>query len=326
MLRRALVTGGAGFIGSHLVHMLHNDGVEVTVIDDLSTGRIAYLPEGVLIHPVDIGSPIAASIIRAGEFDAVFHLAAQIDLRASVEDSQADARNNVLGMLNLLEAVRASRASTRVVFSSSGGAIYRGSAAPPHREDAPKEPDSAYGCAKLSAEHYLRYFDRVHGVQSVSLRYANVYGPRQNSMGDAGVVSVFADRLLRGRCLTIYGDGRQTRDFVYVGDVARANVLAATSPLPPLGDIDARAFNIGCGRETTVLEVASTMRRLANAEQRTIEHEPARLGEVRRSALDASKAVRLLGWSPRTTLEQGLERTYGWFAERESRRAIALYA
>ncbi len=326
MLRRALVTGGAGFIGSHLVGLLHEQGVDVTVIDDLSTGRITYLPDGVPIHPVDIGSPVAATIIRTGEFDVIFHLAAQIDVRASVDDSSHDARVNVLGMLNVLEAVRASGASTRIVFSSSGGAIYRATAPLPHAEFAPKEPESAYGCAKLSAEHYLRYFDRVHGIQSVSLRYSNVYGPRQNALGDAGVVAVFADRLLGGRHLTIYGDGHQTRDFVYVADVARANVLAATEPLPPLGDLDSRAFNIGCGRETPVVTLAETMRRFVGVGNKPVEFQSARLGEVRRSALDCSKATRVLSWVPKMSLEQGLEATYAWFAERESHRAIALYA
>lgn len=325
MLRRALVTGGAGFIGSHLVDLLHAQGVDVTVIDDLSRGRISNLAEGTLIHPIDVASAAAATIIRTGEFDVVFHLAAQIDLRASVDDAGGDAQVNVLGALNVLEAVRAAGATARVVFSSTGGAIYGATAGIPCTEESCKEPDSAYGCAKLSVEHYLRYFDRVHGVQSVALRYANVYGPRQSAIGDAGVVAVFAERLLNGRRLTVNGDGRQTRDFVYVDDVARANLLAATETLPPSGDIDSRAFNIGCGRETEIRSLAETMRSLAHAAV-PIDYAPSRAGEAMRSALDASKAARLLEWMPRVSLEQGLATTLAWFAERKAERAVAAYA
>ncbi len=325
MLRRALVTGGAGFIGSHLVDLLQGQGVDVTVIDDLSRGRISNLAEGTLIHPIDVASVAAATIIRTGDFDVVFHLAAQVDLRASVDDAGGDARVNVLGALNVLEAVRAAGSAVRLVFSSTGGAIYSGRAPVPCAEDAPKEPDSAYGCAKLSVEHYLRYFDRVHGVQSVALRYANVYGPRQSAVGDAGVVAVFAERLLSGRRLMVNGDGRQTRDFVFVEDVARANLLAATESLPPSGDLDSRAFNIGCGRETAVAELAETMRGLAHV-MVPIDFAPARAGEVQRSALDASKAARTLEWMPRVSLERGLARTLSWFAERKADRAIAQYA
>lgn len=325
MMRRALVTGGAGFIGSHLVDSLHAAGVDVTVIDDLSRGSIANLGGGITVHPVDVGSAAAATIIRTGDFDVVFHLAAQVDLRASVDDAVSDARTNVLGALNVLEAVRAAGATTRVVFSSTGGAIYRPTAPVPCAEDAPKEPDSAYGCAKLAVEQYVRYFGRVHGVQSIVLRYANVYGPRQNALGDAGVVAAFATRLLDGNNITIYGDGMQTRDFVYVGDVVRANMLAAVAPLPHAGDLDARAFNIGWGRETNIMTLATAMRRLAHAVT-PIEFAPGRLGEVRRSALDASKAARLLEWTPRVSLEEGLATTYDWFAERDAHRHAAVYA
>lgn len=316
MLQRALVTGGAGFIGSHLVELLHREGVSVTVIDDLSRGHISNLTEGILIHPIDIASTSAASIIRTGDFDVVFHLAANVDLRASVEDGVRDARNNVLGALNVLEAVRAAGSTARVVFSSTGGAIYSGAAPLPLSEDAPHLPDSAYGCAKLSVEYYLRYYERVHGVQSVVLRYANVYGPRQSADGDAGVIAVFAKRLLKGQRLVVNGDGGQTRDFVYAGDVARANLLAAKAILPLPGDINSRAFNIGCGRETSIGELAATMHRLLHGTS-PIEYGPARSGEVRRSSLDASKAARTLGWTPKVSLDEGLGRTVAWFTERE---------
>lgn len=325
MLQRALVTGGAGFIGSHLVDLLHAQGIDVTVIDDLSRGHIHNVRAGIVIHPIDIGSAAAATIIRTGDFDVVFHLAAQVDLRASVDDAASDARVNVLGALNVLEAVRAAPSTARVVFSSTGGAIYGSSASVPCAEDAPKEPDSAYGCAKLTIEHYLRYFDRVHGVPSVVLRYANVYGPRQSAAGDAGVVAVFADRLLKGRRLTVNGDGRQTRDFVYVGDVVRANLLAATEPLPPSGDLDSLAFNVGCGRETEIGALAETMRRLARSVS-PIDFAPARVGEVQRSVLDASKAARVFEWMPQVSLEKGLVTTYSWFAKQEGECAVAQYA
>jgi UDP-glucose 4-epimerase len=314
--RRALVSGGAGFIGSHVVDLLLAEGYEVEIIDDLSSGRRENVPAAATLHHLDIGSADAARVVREGRFDAVFHLAAQIDVRKSVTDPAADARINIIGSLNLLEAVRASGHATRVVFSSTGGAIYGDFVPIPSVENMPKDPESPYGIAKLSVELYLAYYARVHKLDTVALRYSNVYGPRQDPHGEAGVVAIFCNRVLTGEPLTIYGDGLQTRDYVYAGDVARANLAAATVPLPRPAQVDVRAYNIGTGRETSVLDLATTLQRAANTSV-PVNHTPARAGELPRSAVSNAKAVRELGWQPRVTLDDGLRMTYDFFAARQ---------
>ena len=314
MTKRALVSGGAGFIGSHVADRLLAEGYAVEILDNLSSGRRENIPRGAVFHEADIGSADAAQVVRDGRFDVLCHLAAQIDVRKSVLDPAADARINILGTLNL-EAVRASGHPTRVVFSSTGGAIYGDFVPVPSVEDMPKDPESPYGIAKLSVELYMGYYARVHGLDTVALRYSNVYGPRQDPHGEAGVVAIFCNRILKHQPLTVFGDGRQTRDYVYAGDVARANAAAATVTLPPARQVDVRAFNIGTGRETSVLELAST---LTKASGSTVpdEHAEARPGELPRSALSNGKAVEVLGWRPEVNLEDGLRMTYEYFANR----------
>ena len=321
MARRALISGGAGFIGSHVVRAFSATGYEVSVLDDLSSGTRDNLPEGICLHHLDICSPEAAAVVREGRFDVICHLAAQIDVRKSVADPAFDSRVNIGGSLNLLEALRASGAPTRFIFSSTGGAVYGDLVEPPTQETAPKDPQSPYGTAKLSVEYYMGYFARVHGLDLVALRYANVYGPRQDPHGEAGVVAIFCDRIMTGAPLTIFGDGSQTRDYVYAGDVARANVLAAHAALPPAGGVDSRAFNIGTGVETDVVQLASRLLAVSGGHS-TFTHAPARAGEQRRSAVATGKAQRLLGWEPEVSLEEGLKETYDWFvAHRPAGRA-----
>jgi UDP-glucose 4-epimerase len=315
--KSALVTGGAGFIGSHVADRLLAAGYTVTIIDNLSSGRRENVPEQARFIEADITSAEAASVVRTGGFDVLCHLAAQIDVRRSVEDPAFDARINILGTLNLLEAIRTASPHTRVVFSSTGGALYGAFAEPPSDELVPKDPEAPYGIAKLAVEYYLAYYGRVHGIDTVVLRYGNVYGPRQDPHGEAGVVAIFCNRLLDGRALTIYGDGSQTRDYVYAGDVAAANVLAATVTLPEPGRLDARAFNIGTGMETSVNALAESLKRAAGTTS-ALEYAPARAGELQRSALDVRKARAVLGWSPSVTVDDGLAETFRWFAARRA--------
>ena len=322
MSGRALVTGGAGFIGSHVADLLLANGFEVTVIDNLVSGNREQVPQAAGFHEMDITDERAAQLVRDSKFDVICHLAAQIDVRKSVADPAYDSRVNIGGALNLLEAVRQSgKRSTRFIFSSTGGAVYGDLVPPPTTEDAPKDPQSPYGTAKLSVEYYMGYYARVHGLDSVALRYSNVYGPRQDPHGEAGVVAIFCNRLLDGTPLTIFGDGKQTRDYVYVGDVARANLLAATRPLPAIGALDARAFNVGTSVETDVVELARMLREIAGTSGEA-KHAPERPGEQRRSAVDVRKAQRLLGWQPKMSLRDGLRETYRYFAaRREGTRA-----
>jgi UDP-glucose 4-epimerase len=320
---RVLVTGGAGFIGSHVADRFLAAGNRVVIVDNLSTGKRENVPRGAEFHDLDIGSSQAAALVRDGAFDVVAHLAAQIDVRRSVDDPVFDARVNVLGTLNLAEAVRSSPSarSTRIVFASTGGALYGDFVTPPSPEASPKDPDSPYGISKLSVEHYLAYYGRVHGLDAVVLRFGNVYGPRQDPHGEAGVVAIFCGRLLDGRPLTVFGDGRQTRDYIYVGDVASAFLTAAAAPLSPPERLDARAFNVGTGVETSVIELAEMLRRAAGASA-PIEFAPKRPGELARSVLAPAKAAEKLGWTASTPLERGLKETYAWFATKRAASAV----
>ena len=318
MSGRALVTGGAGFIGSHVSDLLLANGFEVTVIDNLVSGNRDQVPRTATFHEMDITDERASRLVQESAFDVICHLAAQIDVRKSVADPAYDSRVNIGGTLNLLEAVRQSgKRSTRFVFSSTGGAVYGDLVAPPTSEEAPKDPQSPYGTAKLSVEYYMGYYARVHGLETVALRYSNVYGPRQDPHGEAGVVAIFCNRLLDGTPLTIFGDGKQTRDYVYVGDVARANLLAATRPLPAIGALDARAFNVGTSVVTDVVELARVLREIAGAHVEA-KHAPERPGEQKRSAVDVRKAQRVLGWQPKMSLRDGLTETYRYFAARRA--------
>jgi UDP-glucose 4-epimerase len=319
MARRILVTGGAGFIGSHVADAFLAAGDAVVVVDNLATGRRDQVPANAEFHELDIRAPEAARLVRDGRFDVMCHLAAQMDVRRSVAEPVFDAQVNVAGTLNLLEGVRAARVRARVLFASTGGAVYGDLAAPPTAESAPKDPQSPYGVAKLSVEHYLGYYARVHGVEAFALRFANVYGPRQDPHGEAGVVAIFCERLLGGAPLTVFGDGRQTRDYVFVGDIVRAHLLAARAAMPPAGGIDSRALNIGTGVETDVLTLAKILGDAAGQAPR-IEHAPARAGEQRRSAVRIDAAAGALGWRPDVPVARGLRETYAWFA---ARRAVA---
>ena len=234
--RRALVTGGAGFIGSHVADLFISEGLRRS--RSSTTSRLVGVrtfPKTAKLHEVSVTSPEAATIVREGKFDVVVHLAAQIDVRKSVADPLFDANTNIIGTLNILEAIRESGHQTRFAFTSTGGAIYGDFNTPPNVETLPKDPESPYAISKLAAEYYLAYYGRLHGLEHVALRFGNVYGPRQDPHGEAGVVAIFCTRILEGKPLTIFGDGLQTRDYVYVGDVARAVFLGATGTLPAAG-------------------------------------------------------------------------------------------
>jgi UDP-glucose 4-epimerase len=313
MTRRILVSGGAGFIGSHVVRAHLAAGDEVTVLDDLSSGRVENLPPGVPLVRADVRAPEARALVATGRFDMLNHHAAQMDVRRSVEDPVFDAHVNVLGLLNLLQGAR-DGGVWRVVFASSGGTVYGDGAPTPTPETAAKLPASPYGTAKLTSEYYLATFSQLFGLEAVALRYSNVYGPRQNPHGEAGVVAIFGKRLLAGEPITIYGDGEQTRDLVYVEDVAAANLLATQRDLAPLTALDVRAFNIGTGSETSVNRLADVLTAAAGRPSE-IRRAPARAGEILRSALDVGKAGRELGWRPQVSLREGLERTLRWIAE-----------
>lgn len=312
-----LITGGAGFIGSHVADVFLSRGYDVAVLDNFSSGRRENVDPRVRLHELDIRSPDAARLVMQTPFDVIVHLAAQIDVRKSVADPVMDASINICGTLNLVEALRQSGRgqSTRFVFTSTGGALYGDFVDPPNVENFAKDPESPYGIAKLSAEYYLAYYARVHGMDTAVVRFANVYGPRQDPHGEAGVVAIFCGRILDGRPLTVFGDGSQTRDYVFVGDVAEGTFLAATHSLPRPERLDARAFNIGTGVETSVTELARVLRRVAKSDV-AVENLPKRPGEQQRSVVSVAKAGSLLGWRPRASLEEGLSRTFNWFAER----------
>ena len=309
-----LVTGGAGFIGSHVVDAYLRAGHRVTVADNLSTGRMGNLNTRAQFFPADIRSASLDAIFQQGRFDVVNHHAAHIDLRRSVADPWHDAEVNILGTLNLLECARRFGVK-RVIFASTGGAVYGDGVPYPTPESHPARPLSPYGVAKLTGEHYLHYYQAVHGLRSVVLRYANVYGPRQDPYGEAGVVAIFTERLLQGDRPVFFGDGQQTRDFVFVGDVVRANVLALDFLTEGRADVDALVVNIGTGREVSVNELFHLLKTFQPNGLEPV-HAPPKPGEQRRSALDPSHAKQTMGWEPLIPLEDGLKETWDWFNER----------
>jgi UDP-glucose 4-epimerase len=301
---KVLVTGGAGFIGSHVTDVFLDAGHEVWALDDLSSGRRENLRPEVRLVVADIRSPEAARLVESERFEVMSHLAAQMDVRRSVSDPRFDADVNVAGFLNLLEAARRS-GLRKVVFSSTGGAIYGDQDVYPAPETHPTRPVSPYGVSKASGELYLGYYRAQYGLKSVALRYANVYGPRQNPHGEAGVVAIFSERLLRGETCVVNGTGEQTRDFVYGPDVARANLLAATR------DVEG-PINIGTGIETDVNRLYALLASAAGT-ARPAKHAPAKPGEQLRSSVDPTRAAKVLGWRPAVALEEGLRRTVDWF-------------
>ncbi len=312
MTRRALVTGGAGFIGSHVADAYLARGWSVTVLDDLSSGRRENVPGEADFVQCGVNDPEARELLRNGDFDVLNHHAAQMDVRVSVSDPLMDERVNIAGLLNLLEGARGGGVR-RVIFASSGGVVYGEGDALPHPEEALKLPVSPYGVSKLASEYYLAMYARLHGLDVVSLRYANVYGPRQNPHGEAGVVAIFCNKILKKDSLTVFGDGSQTRDYVYVEDVARANVAAANHEVGAFASIDDLAFNVGTGIETSVNDLARTLLTVVGANLQ-IARAPARAGELARSAVNPAKLARQWDWTPQVDLAEGLQRTYDWIA------------
>jgi UDP-glucose 4-epimerase len=301
---KIVVTGGAGFIASHIVDAYLQEGHEVHVIDDVSTGRKLNLNSNAVLHESNIADAEAAKIIQEIKPDVLNHHAAQMDVRHSVEDPLFDAGVNILGFLNLLEACKKA-GTARVIFASSGGAIYGDEEPIPADEDHPKKPMSPYGISKMTGELYLAYYYMAFGMRYVALRYANVYGPRQSSKGEAGVVAIFISRLLADSPPTINGDGRQTRDYVFVGDVVRANVAA-------LETSHVGGINIGTGRETDVLTLCRMLQQGAHSKVEAV-HGPAKTGEQMRSCLDFTLAGRVLDWRPEVDVEEGLMQTISYY-------------
>jgi UDP-glucose 4-epimerase len=298
---RVLVTGGAGFIGSHIVDRLVAAGHAVTIVDNLSTGRAELVHPAATLHRCDIRSARLADVFAAARPEAVVHVAAQAEVRRSVTDPLVDASINVLGSIAVLEAGRRAGVS-RVVYTSTGGAAYGDTDVLPTPEDHPARAASPYGVSKVTAERYLECWRGLTGMSTLALRLANVYGPRQNPAGEAGVVAIFAYRLLRGEPCVVNGDGEQTRDYVYVEDVADAVARAVSRP-------DATGVtNIGTGVETSVNDVYRRLARAARVDRPAV-HGPAKPGEQRRSALDPARAKTLLGWTPSVALDEGMART-----------------
>jgi UDP-glucose 4-epimerase len=305
--KRILVTGGAGFIGSHLADAFIDRGHEVAVVDNLSRGRRKQVPDGAQFYPYDIQAPETADLIRRWQPQVLVHHAAQMSVRISVEDPLMDARENILGSLNLFQAAAQAQVE-KIIFASTGGAMYGDQAPVPARESDKAQPECPYGIAKLAVEHYLHFYQREHGLIPICLRYANVYGPRQNGLGEAGVVAIFIEKLLAGEQPVINGDGLQSRDFTYVGDIVAANLLALDYPREGI-------FNIGTGRETDILTVYLKLQEITGSGFGPV-HGPAKPGEQRRSALESFLARETLNWQPRMPLAEGLARTVAAFRER----------
>jgi UDP-glucose 4-epimerase len=302
---QVIVTGGAGFIGAHTCRALLARGHRVTAVDDLSHGKREAVPDGVELVVLDVRDPKLMAEMEKRRPDAIVHLAAQMDVRKSVADPLFDASVNVLGTLGALESAR--RAGVRrFVFASSGGAVYGEQDVFPATEAHARRPASPYGTSKLCGEEYLELYRRAHGLSTLSLRYANVYGPGQDPLGEAGVVAIFLHQLLEGRTPRINGDGLQTRDFVYVEDVARGNQLGVESAA-------SGALNIGTARESNIVQLAERLVKATGGPSPT--HGPQAPGEQRRSVIDPAAAKKALGWEPRVGFEEGLERTAEWFKQ-----------
>ena len=308
-----LVTGGAGFIGSHLVDRLIKGGHKVVVIDNLSTGKKENLNPKAKFYKIDICSYRISQIFKKEKPEVVFHYAAQIDVRKSVENPVEDAKINILGSLNLLENCRKCEVK-KFIFASTGGAIYGDTEIVPTSENYPEFPLSPYGIEKLVIEKYLNYYHKTFGLPYIALRLANVYGPRQNSKGEAGVVAIFCDKMLSKKQPMINGDGKQTRDFVFIDDVVEANILA-------LKKNKIGIFNIGTAEETDVNTIFKKLKNLAGSKCKKI-YGPTLPGEQKRSCLDYSKAKKELSWQLKYSLDEGLNKTIKWFRNKSSFRKI----
>jgi UDP-glucose 4-epimerase len=306
---RILVTGGAGFIGSHVVDAYLAAGHEVGVVDDLSSGSRENLDLRAHLWPLDIRHPDLGRVVGDFRPEIISHHAAQMSVAVSARDPRLDAEINVLGSVNLLDAAVRHKVR-RIVFASTGGAMYGEQEQLPTPETVFPEPVSPYGVAKLAMERYLHAFRFMHGLEAAALRYANVYGPRQNPHGEAGVVAIFSRAIIEGRPFTVNGDGEQTRDYTYVGDIVRANLLATMLPAGPRMPI----LNIGTSRETSVNDLVRVLGEIAGRPL-DARYGPGKPGEQRRSALDAGLAKRVLGWEPATDLKTGLAATFAWFQQ-----------
>lgn len=308
--KTALVTGGAGFIGSHVVDALVAKRVKVYVVDDLSSGQKSNVNPNASFTKLSVNAPAFIDYLKKVKPEVIFHLAAQINVRKSVENPLEDAKTNIMGLLAILSVAKEIGVK-KIVFSSSGGVMYPDTAKMPYAETIPAEPISPYGISKRASEMYLSFAHKLHGVPYVALRYANVFGPRQNAKGEAGVISIFTTHMLAGKPLVINGTGKQTRDFVYVGDIVRANLLAAEKNV--VGE-----FNIGTGRETDINRVFKKLAKLIGYKLPE-QHGKAAAGEVMRSVLNARKAREQLGWEPKTTFDDGLAKTVEWFKKKRSK-------
>ena len=304
---KILVTGGAGFIGSNVVDALVKCGHEVTVLDNLSTGKEENINPEVKFYNIDLLDIESLEFVfREFKPDVVNHHAAQIDVRKSVEDPAFDAETNIIGSINLFE-LSINYGVRRIIFSSTGGALYGELENLPADEDTPIEPLSPYGVAKYCTENYLNYFKRLYGIERVILRYANVYGPRQDPLGEAGVVAIFTGKILKGETPVIYGDGTQTRDYIYIEDVVEANVLALNGK--------EGVYNIGTGKETSVNELINVFSNVLGKEIKP-EYVLPRIGEVHRISLDADMAKKELGFVPKSSIEEGIRKTIEWYRGR----------
>ncbi|MGI5927863.1 MAG: NAD-dependent epimerase/dehydratase family protein [Thermacetogeniaceae bacterium] len=303
---RVLITGGAGFIGSHVADLCLKDGHYTVILDNLSTGTMDNVPAEAVFYQEDICSQALSEILVREKVDIVFHHAAQIDVQTSIKEPQADAKTNIMGTINLLEACK--QVGTRKIVYASSAAVYGEPCYLPVDENHPLQPQSGYGVSKQVPEQYLKVYSRLHGLDFTALRYANVYGPRQAVSGEGGVVAIFINALLAGQIPQIFGDGEQTRDFVFVEDVARANLAA-------IHQGSGQVLNIGTGRATTVNELYSIVKEVCQVNYNP-EYRPERFGDVRQSYLDSSRAQSVLNWKPMVSLPQGIKETVEYYQQR----------